>query len=119
MLTFLLEKANPNIQAAASGALAILSGNSELIQVMEQVLPGGEILLKLINDENTTPDIEIRIVSIMSNLIEYTSDDSLKLRLVDGMKTIKKRIEARGGNNERTLGIVDAYCYSFCDRLLL
>lgn len=119
VLTFLLEKANPNIQAAASGALAILSGNSELIQVMEQVLPGGEILLKLINDENTTPDIEIRIVSIMSNLIDYTSDDSLKLRLVDGMKTIKKRIEARGGNNERTLGIVDAYCYSFCDRLLL
>ena len=110
ILAFMLEKANPSIQAAASGALAILSGNEELITVMEQVLPKGEILIKLINDENTTPDLEIRVVSIMSNLIEFTSDESLKERLVDGMKAVKKRIEGRGGNNERTLGIVQAYC---------
>jgi hypothetical protein len=110
VLSFLLQNSSPNIQLAAGGALAILSANPELGSTLENLFPEGDVLVRVLNDENTSPDLEIRIVSIISCLIDNSSSESTKETLRNSLRMLKKRINQRTGNNERILSIVDVYC---------
>ena len=111
ILLFLSEKGSDPIRAAASGALAILSGYDALTSVMENLVGSGSVLVGILEDETTSPDVQVRVVSIMSNLIEFTTKDELKSVLVAEMKSLKKRIDHQSSPaSERIMSIVGSYC---------
>ena len=109
VLTFLLQNASDTIQSAASGALAILSSNESLIPVIENVTAGGDMLSSKLHSENLSPDVLLRIASIMSNLADQSLNVATKEKMKQELKELRKRT-SECPENERLISLIGSYC---------
>jgi hypothetical protein len=108
ILSFLINNGSDNIQSAASGALAILSGNEELVNVLERLTDGGDSIVSRLNSENLSPDVELRLASIAANLADMSENEAVKRKMFDEFRILKKRTKD-SPQNQRLISLIQAY----------
>jgi hypothetical protein len=108
ILPFLVNNGSDTIQSAASGAMAILSSNDEVTSVIEKLTSNGDMLSSKLHSENLSPEVELRIASIMSNLIDFTQDESTKIKMTDELKALRERTKD-SPENERLISLIQSY----------
>ena len=109
ILVFLIENGSDTIQSAASGALAILSSNECLIPIIEKITADGDMLVGKLHSENLSAEVELRIASIMSNIIEMDHSESIKQKMTDELRNLRKRTQEIP-ENERLISLIQSYC---------
>jgi hypothetical protein len=108
ILPFLIENGSDNIQSAASGALAILSSNDVLVRVIERLTSNGDMLSSKLHSENLSPDVELRVASIISNIVDYTDESEIRDKMRNELVDLKKRTQ-NIPQNERLLSLIESY----------
>jgi hypothetical protein len=108
VLPFLVENGSNEIQSAASGAIAILSSNDNLSSVIENLTSNGNLLSSKLRSENLSPEVELRVASIMSNLVDFCENEATRTAMSDELKSLKKRTK-ECPENERLLSLIQSY----------
>lgn len=108
VLPFLITNGAEKIQSAASGALAILSSTETAIGVIETLTSHGELLCMKLHSENLSSEVQLRVVSIMSNLAEFSSDDAVRDRMRTELGSLCRRTKPCP-ENERILSLIQSY----------
>jgi len=104
------EDACESLRSAASGALAILTGYAESYELVEKAIGADgilQLLTKYINgDDIQSPDILLRVISILSNVVEFTLLDNLKTRIQTDIHKHRNSLIAL--RDDRITSIVDS-----------
>ena len=108
ILPFLINNGSDTIQSAASGAMAILSSNDGIAKVIESLTSNGDMLASKLHSENLSPDVELRIASIMSNLVDFSEDNAIRDKMTDELKALRKRTK-ESPENERLISLIQSY----------
>ena len=108
ILPFLIENGSDHIQSAASGALAILSSNDGLVNVIERLTSNGDMLTSKLHSENLSPDVQLRVASIISNIVDYTDESAIRDKLRNELVELKKQTQDIP-ENERLLSLIQSY----------
>lgn len=112
LIPFLIEKGSEQMQSASSGALAILSSNEALIPALGEIIADGAWLIQKVSSTDVTEDVELRIASIMSNIIIFSDNSRLISDLSRAMREIKIKAESREQESfqtQRLLSLVQSY----------
>jgi hypothetical protein len=113
LIPFLIENGSEEMQSAASGALAILTSSEDMIPPLKTIIKDGAWLARKVSSTNISQDVELRIASIMSNVIDFTEDSRLRSDLSEEMRELRHRVESRketdSDESQRLLSIVKSY----------
>lgn len=108
IINFLIENASDKIQSAASGALAILSSNEELIPVIQRLTTDGDSVASRLSSENLSPEVELRMASIATNLADMSADESVREKMKDVIRMLQQRTK-QSPQNQRLITLIESY----------